>query len=142
VPAKYLRNYVSVPQPGLDGRTSPVYSAAVVGGGTVVNGMFFNRGSAGDYDAWEQLGNPGWAWKDLLPYFKKVVSSIMPMALILTPLAIRARPSLLHPRIWQTNTPSPVICPPMEKTGPLDPVFRITNIPSSVGDLFLFSDVF
>ncbi len=34
--------------------------------------MFFNRGSAGDYDAWEKLGNPGWSWNDLLPYFKKV----------------------------------------------------------------------
>lgn len=74
VPEKYSRNYQSVPQAGLDGRTSPVYSAAVVGGGTVVNGMFFNRGSAGDYDAWAKLGNPGWAWNDLLPYFKKVSS--------------------------------------------------------------------
>lgn len=72
VPAKYSRNYQSVPQAGLDGRTSPVYTAAVVGGGTVHNGMFFNRGSAGDYDAWAKLGNSGWAWKDLLPYFKKV----------------------------------------------------------------------
>ena len=71
-PAKYSRNYVSVPQPGLNNRTSPVYSAAVVGGATVINGMFFNRGSAGDYDAWEKLGNPGWAWKELLPYFRKV----------------------------------------------------------------------
>jgi choline dehydrogenase-like flavoprotein len=71
VPAKYSRNYVSVPQPGLNGRTSPLYSGAVVGGGTVVNGMFFCRGSARDYDGWEKLGNPGWAWKDLLPYFKK-----------------------------------------------------------------------
>ena len=72
VPTKYLRNYQSVPQTGLDGRSSPVYSASVVGGGTVVNGMFFNRGSAGDYDAWEKLGNPGWGWAGLLPYFKKV----------------------------------------------------------------------
>ena len=76
VPADYSRNYQSVPQPGLDGRTSPVYSAAVVGGGTVVNGMFFNRGSAGDYDAWEKLGNPDWNWESLLPYFKKVRSSV------------------------------------------------------------------
>ena len=72
VPEKYFRNYQSVPQAGLDGRSSPVYSPTVVGGGTVVNGMFFNRGSAGDYDAWEALGNPGWSWAGLLPYFKKV----------------------------------------------------------------------
>lgn len=72
MPSKYQINYESVPQPGLDGRTSPIYTGAVVGGGTVVNGMFFNRGSAGDYDAWEKLGNPGWTWDDLLPYFKKV----------------------------------------------------------------------
>jgi choline dehydrogenase-like flavoprotein len=42
-----------------------------VGGGTVVNGMFFARGAAADYDAWEQLGNPGWGCDGLLPYFKK-----------------------------------------------------------------------
>lgn len=37
----------------------------------MINGMFFNRGSKADYDAWEQLGNPGWSWSDLFPYFKK-----------------------------------------------------------------------
>lgn len=72
VPDKYVRTYTSVPQAGLDNRTSVLYTGAVVGGGTVVNGMFFNRGSAVDYDAWERLGNPGWGWKGLLPYFKKV----------------------------------------------------------------------
>ncbi|THY70446.1 glucose-methanol-choline oxidoreductase [Aureobasidium pullulans] len=71
VPGKYLRTDTSIPQPGLNNRTSPLYTGAVVGGGTVVNGMFFARGSAGDYDAWEQLGNPGWGWKGLLPYFRK-----------------------------------------------------------------------
>jgi len=70
-PGKYLRTDTSVPQVGLDNRTSPLYTGVVVGGGTVVNGMFFNRGSAGDYDAWEKLGNPGWGWEGLLPYFKK-----------------------------------------------------------------------
>ncbi|KAL2357375.1 glucose-methanol-choline oxidoreductase, partial [Cryomyces antarcticus] len=67
-----LASYQSIPQPGLDNRSSPVYSAAVVCGGTAINGMFFNRGSAGDYDTWEQLGNPGWGWNGLLPYFKKI----------------------------------------------------------------------
>ena len=37
----------------------------------MVNGMAFDRASAADYDAWEQLGNPGWGWSGLLPYFKK-----------------------------------------------------------------------
>jgi choline dehydrogenase-like flavoprotein len=69
-----VRTYTSIPQAGLDNRTSVLYTGAVVGGGTVVNGMFFARGSAADYDAWEKLGNPGWGWKDLLPYFKKVCS--------------------------------------------------------------------
>lgn len=72
VPGKYIRTFTSVHQAGLDNRTSPLYTGAVVGGGTVVNGMFFNRGSAGDYDAWENLGNPGWGWEGLLPYFEKV----------------------------------------------------------------------
>ena len=70
-PSIYSRTYTSVPQSGLLNRTQPLYSGAVVGGGTVVNGMFFNRGSAADYDSWEALGNPGWGWKDILPYFKK-----------------------------------------------------------------------
>lgn len=68
----YLFNITSTPQRGLDNATFAVPAAAVVGGGTVVNGMFFDRGSAPDYDAWVELGNPGWGWKDLLPYFKKV----------------------------------------------------------------------
>ncbi|KAL8982178.1 MAG: hypothetical protein Q9177_005350, partial [Variospora cf. flavescens] len=70
-PTEYSRNYQSVPQPGLNNRPQFVYSAAVVGGGTVINGMFFNRGSATDYDSWLKLGNPGWGLDDLLPYFKK-----------------------------------------------------------------------
>jgi choline dehydrogenase-like flavoprotein len=76
VPTKYERNYNSVPQAGLNNRSAPLYTGAVVGGGTVVNGMFFNRGSAVDYDAWEALGNPGWGWEGLLPYFKKVSNCI------------------------------------------------------------------
>lgn len=74
VPNKYLNTDTSIPQPGLNNRTAPLYTGDVVGGGTVVNGMFFARGARADYDAWEQLGNPGWGWDGLLPYFKKVFS--------------------------------------------------------------------
>lgn len=36
-----------------------------------MNGMVFNHGSKADYDRWEKLGNPGWNFDGLLPYFKK-----------------------------------------------------------------------
>lgn len=44
---------------------------SVVGGGSAVNAMFFHRGSVSDYAAWAALGNPGWDWDGLLPYFMK-----------------------------------------------------------------------
>lgn len=102
VPDKYLRPFTSVPQPGLENRTSPLYTGAVVGGGTVVNGMFFNRGSAVDYDAWEKLGNPGWGWNDLLPYFKKVKplhGSALCKLMLTIPTVHRAR--LSRHRLWK-----------------------------------------
>lgn len=67
----YWYNLTSTPQAGLNGGTYQVPAAKVVGGGTVINGMFFDRGSAADYDAWEELGNPGWNWNSLFQYFKK-----------------------------------------------------------------------
>ncbi|RYP73812.1 hypothetical protein DL771_003390 [Monosporascus sp. 5C6A] len=66
-----LWNVTSTPEPYLGGSTFPVRMASVVGGGSVVNGMFADRGSKADYDAWEALGNEGWGWDGLLPYFRK-----------------------------------------------------------------------
>lgn len=43
-----------------------------IGGGSLINGMCWTRGGSADYDAWVALGNPGWGWNDLLPYFKRV----------------------------------------------------------------------
>lgn len=42
--------------------------------------MFFNRGAADDYDNWERLGNPGWGFKGLLPYFIKSTTLQIPDA--------------------------------------------------------------
>lgn len=61
----------SAPEAELENISVPVLVGKVVGGGSVVNGMAFDRASAADYNAWEQLGNPGWGWNGLLPYFKK-----------------------------------------------------------------------
>jgi len=49
-----------------------MFAAAVVGGGSAVNSMYLMRGSADDYDNWAKFGNPGWDFKGVLPYFKKV----------------------------------------------------------------------
>jgi choline dehydrogenase len=69
---EYEWNLTTVPQKYLDGKSRSYDMARVVGGGSVINGMCWTRGSAADYDAWEALGNPGWGWHGLLPYFKKV----------------------------------------------------------------------
>ncbi|KAF1846286.1 GMC oxidoreductase [Cucurbitaria berberidis CBS 394.84] len=61
----------SKPEPGLGGSSYDVYVAKVLGGGSVINGMVYDRGSAADYDAWEALGNNGWGWSGLEPYFIK-----------------------------------------------------------------------
>ena len=68
----YDWNISTLPQPQLDGAPRPLPLGKVVGGGTILNGMVWNRGNQDDYNAWSDLGNPGWGWNDLLPYFKKV----------------------------------------------------------------------
>jgi choline dehydrogenase-like flavoprotein len=68
---KLMYDMTSAPDANTGGKSYPVYVGNVVGGGSVVNGMAFDRASAADYNAWEQLGNVGWNWNSLLPYFKK-----------------------------------------------------------------------
>jgi choline dehydrogenase len=58
-------------EPGLNGRSLLYPRAKVLGGCSAINGMIYIRGQARDYDLWRQLGNPGWSWSDVLPYFLK-----------------------------------------------------------------------
>ena len=56
---------------GLNGRSLNYPRGRVLGGCSSINGMIYMRGQARDYDLWRQMGCPGWAWDDVLPYFKK-----------------------------------------------------------------------
>ncbi|KAI3317442.1 GMC oxidoreductase [Xylariaceae sp. AK1471] len=70
-PSRYEWTMTTTPQQFLDNSTRTFSQGRVVGGSTIMNGMCWTRGAAADYDAWENLGNPGWGWTDLLPYFLK-----------------------------------------------------------------------
>lgn len=58
-------------EPGLNGRSLAYPRGKVLGGCSSINGMIYMRGQAADYDQWRQLGNVGWGWDDVLPYFKR-----------------------------------------------------------------------
>ncbi|MFT5390677.1 MAG: choline dehydrogenase [Gammaproteobacteria bacterium] len=59
-------------QAGLNGRALNYPRGRVLGGCSAINGMIYMRGQANDYDHWRQLGNTGWGWDDIVPYFKQV----------------------------------------------------------------------
>ena len=63
--------YRTEPDPGLNGRSIPWPRGKVLGGSSSINGLLYVRGQAQDFDHWRQLGNEGWAWKDVLPLFKR-----------------------------------------------------------------------
>ncbi len=59
------------PEPGLNGRSLNYPRGKLLGGCSSINGMIYMRGQARDYDLWRQMGNAGWGWEDVLPYFRK-----------------------------------------------------------------------
>ncbi|ROZ79568.1 GMC family oxidoreductase [Ramlibacter sp. WS9] len=63
--------FQTVPQPGLNGRRGYQPRGKVLGGSSSVNAMIYARGHRSDYDSWAAEGNSGWAWSDVLPYFKR-----------------------------------------------------------------------
>jgi choline dehydrogenase len=68
---EYDWNYSAAPQTGLNGRQSYWAKGRMLGGSTSINAMMYLRGRPADYDLWESAGNPGWGWRDLLPYFRR-----------------------------------------------------------------------
>ena len=63
--------YKTAADPGLNGRSIDWPRGKTLGGSSSINGLLYIRGQREDYDHWRQLGNTGWSYEDVLPYFKK-----------------------------------------------------------------------
>jgi len=63
--------YKTDPEPEMQGREILWPRGRVLGGTSSINGLIYIRGQVEDYDQWRQMGNAGWGWDDVLPYFKK-----------------------------------------------------------------------
>jgi choline dehydrogenase len=83
IPAGYIKlldhpvltwGYKAEPDPGVAGRAILYPRGRVLGGSSSINGMVYVRGQPEDFDHWAQLGNRGWGWDGVLPYFKKAES--------------------------------------------------------------------
>ncbi len=61
--------FMTAPQAHLNGRSIPIPRGHVVGGSGSINGMVYFRGHSTDFDGWAAAGNPGWSYREVLPYF-------------------------------------------------------------------------
>ena len=72
---RYDWGFSSEPEPHLGGRRLVTPRGKVLGGSSSINGMVFVRGHAKDFDFWAESGADGWAYADVLPYFKRMETS-------------------------------------------------------------------
>ena len=61
--------FMTAPQRMLNNRRIPLPRGHVVGGSGSINGMVYFRGQPRDFDDWAAMGNPGWSYREVLPYF-------------------------------------------------------------------------
>jgi choline dehydrogenase len=80
IPAGYMKlldhptltwGFKAEADPGTNGRAIAYPRGRVLGGSSSINGMIYVRGQPEDFDHWGQLGNRGWSWDDVLPFFRK-----------------------------------------------------------------------
>ncbi len=64
------------PDPGLNGRSIRWPRGKVLGGSSSINGLLYVRGQPRDYDVWAQMGNKGWSWSDVEPYFRRAEGNV------------------------------------------------------------------
>ncbi|MEM0984966.1 MAG: choline dehydrogenase [Pseudomonadota bacterium] len=68
----YNWGFHTEPEPHLDNRKIWWPRGKGLGGSSAINGMIYTRGHPNDYDEWRQMGLSGWAWDDVLPYFRRL----------------------------------------------------------------------
>ena len=87
IPAGYIKNiyspkltwgFKSKPNSATANRSFPVPQGRVLGGSSSINGLNYVRGQRADYDNWAQMGNTGWSYDEVLPYFKRSERRIGP----------------------------------------------------------------
>ena len=66
--------YMTEPSPDADNKPSYWPRGKVMGGSSSINAMVYVRGNPKDFDEWSDMGNPGWSYQDVLPYFKRMES--------------------------------------------------------------------
>jgi len=69
--ARYSWRYETEPEPHLDGRRLHCPRGKVLGGSSSINGLVYVRGNPLDFERWEEEGAAGWAYRDVLPYFRR-----------------------------------------------------------------------
>ncbi|MBD8556256.1 choline dehydrogenase [Rhizobium sp. CFBP 8762] len=72
---RYEWGYTGEPEPHLNNRVMIAPRGKVIGGSSSINGMVYVRGHAEDFNRWEEMGAQGWAYADVLPYFKRMETS-------------------------------------------------------------------
>lgn len=73
---KYDWCHMAEPDPSLNGRSEMWACGKVLGGSSTINGTIYIRGHKEDYDCWAALGNRGWSYDDVLPYFRRAEDNI------------------------------------------------------------------
>lgn len=74
--SRYDWGYRTAPQAGMYGRRIFLPQGRVLGGSSAINYMIYMRGNRQDYDRWRELGNAGWDYESVLPYFKKAENNL------------------------------------------------------------------
>ncbi|KAK9441554.1 glucose oxidase [Metarhizium brunneum] len=110
--------YKTVPQANASNRVITFDAGKGIGGTSLINGMTYIRGDKAQFDAWEQLGNPGWNWAAMFKYYKKV-ETIFPPA----PAQIQVGASI-EPRYHGTSGELHVAFNPALENGPLYDTLR------------------